>query len=328
LINAALEIKRSEIAEQVYKADIEKSFLDIDQLGKKKKKSGTFFTAIKMRLDSLEARNQPAMYEKLRAKLKILRKIWEKDIYLADLNKPAVEKYIAARIKSKVHVNTIKKELSAFSSVLSFVEFAGIDPFHKAQASLKPIKPKKQKLTLENIRSLEVTALSGMNDIARDMFLFSFYTHGMRFENVATFTEKMIKKGHIVYRMNKGKDIREIEISPKLQKIIDKYRGNTPYLFPVIKKEITDVWQKATLIGSANAMVNANLKRVAIICGIETNLSTHIARHTFAFLTLKRNVSHAVIKDALGHSSIKTTEGYLESLSDDDINKAVRGLYD
>lgn len=328
LYNAALEAKRSEIAEQIYKADIEKSFLDIDQLGKHKKKSGTFFTAVKTRLNMLEDRNQPAMYEKLRAKLKILRDIWEKDVYLVDLNKQLVDQYVTARLKKGINVNTIKKELSYFSGVLSAIEFTGADPFSRAQKNLKGSKVKKEKLSAEDIKLLEKTKMTGLVAVARDMFLFAFYTHGMRFENVATFREDMIKNGMIRYQMNKGKDTRDIEISTKLQRIIDRYKGNKPYLFPVVKKEVKSVWDKKAIIGSANAIINTHLKRVAVICGIEKNLTTHISRHTFAFLTLKRNVSHAVIKDALGHSSIRTTEMYLESLSDDEINKAVKGLYD
>lgn len=328
LINAALELMRSEVAEQAYKADIDRKRLDIAALGKRKATSGTFFAAVTARLDNLESRNQAAMYEKLHAKFKILKSIWRQDVYLEQLSKYHVDKYISARIANKIHVNTIKKELSYFSTVLSEVEHKGVDYFRRAQKNLVAVKGKKQRLSAEDITKMEKAVLYGMTEIARDMFLFAYYCHGMRFENAATFKESYIKKGFIRYQMNKGKDTRDIEIHPKLQAIIDRYKGNSPYLFPVVKKEITDVWEKKSIIGSANAMINTHLKRVAVICGIDKNITTHINRHTFSYLTLKRGVNPSVIKDALGHSSIKTTEAYLESLSDDEINKAVRGLYD
>jgi integrase len=328
LINAALELKRSEVAEQSYRADISNKRLDIAALGKKKRVTGTFFAAVTARLDNLENRNQAAMYEKLHAKFKILKLIWRQDVYLEELSKHHVDKYISARLKDKIHVNTIKKELSYFSTVLSEIEHKGVDYFRRAQKNLIAIKGKKQKLTAEDVATMETTTFYGMTEVARDMFLFAYYCHGMRFENVATFQESFIKNGVIRYQMNKGKDTRDIEIHPKLQVIISKYKGNSPYLFPVVKKQVKDIWEKKSIIGSANAVVNTHLKRVAVICGIDKNLTTHINRHTFSYLTLKRGVSPSVIKDALGHSSIKTTETYLESLSDDEINKAVRGLYD
>lgn len=328
LINAALEVKRSTLSETIYKADIANVDLDVDMLDTKKKKTGTFFTALKIRLNMLEDRNQAAMHEKLYAKFKILREAWGSDIYLADINKQKVDQYITYRLKSGIHVNTIKKELSYFSGVLKTVDHQGPDYFNKAQGNLVAVKSKKDKLTAAEVKSIETTPMIGLAAVARDMWLFAFYSHGMRFENVATFKDSTIKNGHIRYRMNKGKDTREIEITAKLQVIIDRYKGNKPYLFPVIKKEVKSVWDKKSIVGSANTLINTHLKRVAVICGIEKNLTTHLSRHTFAFLTLKRKVPHAIIKDALGHSSIKTTEVYLQSLSDDDINEAVRGLYD
>lgn len=327
LINAAIEAKRSKIAEKVYLADIEGTSIDIDEIGSKKSK-GTFFTAIKIKMNSFESRNQVASYNRLHAKLKIIGNAWGKDVHLSDIGPKWVNKYVSYRIQEGCKVSTIKKDLSDFSGVLNSIEsYNGKDWFNLAQKTLKAEPPVKEKLTLQEIKELEKAPLSGLNDIARDMFLFAFYCQGMRFQNVATFQKSMIKNGMIRYRMNKGKKVREIEIHPKLKNIIDKYHGS-PYMFPVVKKEITDNWNRKYLIDSANALINANLKRVAIIAGVEKSISMHIARHSFAFLTKERGVNTEIIKDALGHSTSKMTEVYLQSLSDKDINEAVKGLYD
>ena len=162
-------------------------------------------------------------------------------------------------------------------------------------------------------------------DLARDMFLFSFYTHGMRFQNVATMPP--VHGSVIQYRMNKGKKIREISIHPKLKGIIDKYNGK-PYLFPLLKSEPLNQWELKEMTDKANALINLYLKRVAVICGIEKRLTFHIARHTFAYLSLDNGVSYEILKDALGHSSYSTTQMYLKSLSDRKINEAVKALYE
>jgi len=326
LINAAIESKRSKIVETLYLAEINETDISVEDFGKQKKGRGTFFTAIKTRMNTLESNNQVPMYNRLRAKLNVLKLAWNKDVLLADLSKQWVEKYISHRIAAGIKPSSIKKDLSDFSNVLNNIDYDGKDWFKMAQRNLKPDPVNREKLTLEEIKQLEKEKLTGLNDVARDMFLFAYYCHGMRFQNVAMFDGK-IKNGVIRYRMNKGKKIREIEVHDKLAGIINKYNGK-PYLFPVVKELIKDNWQKKNVIDSANALINAHLKRVAIICGIEKNLSTHIARHTFSYLSLQRGVSMEILKDALGHGDYKTTQEYLKSLSDSHINKAVKGLYD
>jgi hypothetical protein len=59
-------------------------------------------------------------------------------------------------------------------------------------------------------------------------------------------------------------------------------------------------------------IVNYNmlLKKVAQLCGIEKNVSSHLARHTFATQTLTRGVSIESVSRMLGHTNISTTQIY------------------
>lgn len=52
------------------------------------------------------------------------------------------------------------------------------------------------------------------------------------------------------------------------------------------------------------------LKEIADVCGIQKNLSTHIARHTFASLAIANKVSLESIAKMLGHTDIRTTRIY------------------
>lgn len=60
--------------------------------------------------------------------------------------------------------------------------------------------------------------------------------------------------------------------------------------------------------------MNAFLKEIQILCGIEKDLTSHVARHTFATKSLNSDVNIAVLARTLGHSSIKTTEKYAKTL--------------
>ena len=80
--------------------------------------------------------------------------------------------------------------------------------------------------------------------------------------------------------------------------IIDKYNPAYPKrenkLFPIL----------------SNQKMNAYLKEIADLCGIKKNLTFHLARHTFATMSLSKGVPMESVSKMLGHTNIKTTQIY------------------
>ena len=73
--------------------------------------------------------------------------------------------------------------------------------------------------------------------------------------------------------------------------------------------------EKGVLPVLTNQKSNAYLKEIADVCGINKNLTTHLARHTFATtVTLSNGVSIATVSKMLGHRSLKTTQIYAKVL--------------
>ena len=61
--------------------------------------------------------------------------------------------------------------------------------------------------------------------------------------------------------------------------------------------------------------MNAYLKEIADVCGINKELTFHIARHTFATtVTLTNGVPIESVSKMLGHKSLKTTQHYAKVL--------------
>jgi site-specific recombinase XerD len=57
--------------------------------------------------------------------------------------------------------------------------------------------------------------------------------------------------------------------------------------------------------------MNEYLKEIATLCGFPFTLNIHMARRTFgSTVTLNNNVPINVVKEMLGHSSVKQTESY------------------
>ena len=60
-----------------------------------------------------------------------------------------------------------------------------------------------------------------------------------------------------------------------------------------------------------NQRMNSYLKEIADVCGIERNITFHLARHTFATtVTLSNNVPIESVSKMLGHKDLRTTQHY------------------
>jgi len=81
------------------------------------------------------------------------------------------------------------------------------------------------------------------------------------------------------------------------------------------------------LIGSRTTKHNYNLKQLAQMAGIDAKVTSHVARHSFADYARKRIKDITIVRDLLGHSSVKVTEGYLRSLDKSELDSNMRELF-
>lgn len=182
-------------------------------------------------------------------------------------------------------------------------------------------KTVKRALSWDNIRKIKSLDLSDKPslDLARDIFLFSFYTRGMSFVDIAYLTRKDLQNGTLTYRRRKTGQQLFIKWEKPMQEIIDKYdTSGSMYLLPIIKKEGNERLQYR----NATHTINDNLKKVAQLAGLHTNLTLYCARHTWASIAKSRHIPLSIISDALGHDSETTTLIYLNSLDNSQIDKA------
>lgn len=104
-----------------------------------------------------------------------------------------------------------------------------------------------------------------------------------------------------------------------------KETNGNDFIFPVLSnKEFKDIdskndFSKLSLkqynsIKHHTIVYNRKLKKVQELCGIETNITSHVSRHSFTNLLLRlENVNLYDVSQSLGHSSIKITENYLRT---------------
>ena len=103
---------------------------------------------------------------------------------------------------------------------------------------------------------------------------------------------------------------------------------DTDYIFPILEKD-EKLYTKEDLRDRKKSVLNYYgklLNTIAIQCGIKNKVTFYTARHTFATLSLKKGINTVMIKQALGHQSIKTTETYLEDFNTRELDIAFENL--
>ena len=120
----------------------------------------------------------------------------------------------------------------------------------------------------------------------------------------------------------------KLGLSNAALRIIERYSSDSHgYLFPILNVEIhKTALQKQNRIHKILSKVNSNLKLIAIQLGLNTNLTTYVARHSFATVLKKSGVNIALISEALGHSDLATTQIYLDSFDNEQIDDAMKNL--
>lgn len=161
---------------------------------------------------------------------------------------------------------------------------------------------------------------------ALDFWLFSYLCNGMNFADIAYLKKGNLDGEYISFirqktKRTKKKDVRPIRIglTDLTKQIIQRYLNpdeSSLYLFPILEENITPIKEKYK-IQHFVASTNKHLEEVRSILGIKQPLKTYAARHSFSTTLKRKGVPTSYIMEALGHSSMTTTESYLDSFSDD-----------
>lgn len=281
------------------------------------------------RVKDYEKKEMLVMVTKLRRMERELKDCFGRDLFTEDITQDSLRKYEQYLITAGNQANTRHRKFVFlryyYTAAINEGKAPAPNPFSLYKIKQTPVK--KEKLTVKEIGAIEKLKLRpGPTDDARNIFLFSYYTKGQRFETCLTCKKEYISNGRIHFRTNKGQKYISVKIHPRLKKIIDHYKKGV-YLFPYLTEVPETKKEYISRIGTWNAMINAELKTVAALCGIKINLSMHIARHSFAFHLKKVANNIAVISDSLGHSSVRTTEIYLKALDDEFLDSELRKLY-
>jgi integrase/recombinase XerD len=229
------------------------------------------------------------------------------DLNLSEINFSFIDAYdLYLKTEQKLQKNTINKYHSRLRTIIS-------KAFNENLITKQPYKSFKlvnQKTDRGYLTNQEISAILKIDlsqnkslERVRDIFLFSVYT-GIRFKDAQSLTI------HNLFKEKKDQLIR-----------FNQLKTGSPISIPLVKQAISIIEKYKDLPERkisglllpkiSNQKINAYLKIIGDIAGIEKNITHHLARHTFATtICLNNNMPMEDLSKLLGHTNIRTTAIY------------------
>jgi len=206
-------------------------------------------------------------------------------------------------------------------------------PFEEYKISKFSTKTEKRAIPKDNVKQIMELDLLDQKEymqFSQDLFVFSYLCSGINFIDMANLTSDNIVDGRLIYIRHKtGKRI-NIPLCEEANAIVQKYINQdvtNNYIFPIFhqnihKTEMQKYYRKKKVL----LKVNSSLKKISKTTNIKANLTTYVARHSYATVLKNSGVNVALIGETLGHSDLKTTMIYLDSFENKQIDEAMENL--
>lgn len=320
MINAQLTNLKNKTEKYFLKLDGTEGMISvhqiIDELRGKSKNQMTLIKAYNHHnnriLDLVGTDYSPVTSSRYKSSLNSLKSFLEEvlrksDIRLCDLNHEFIEKYHTyLRSNKGLKHNSAAKNIKNLIRVINLSiqnSWIPTNPFKNFSCSYK--ENYRECLTQEEIDKLyEKDILVKRLEKVRDVYIFQIYT-GLAYSDLVKLSHDDIQKGIdgenwiTIFRKKTG-GRSSIPLLPRAIEILEKYKIDPECISKGVLLPI-----------NTNQRMNGYLKELAIICKINKNLTTHLARHTFATtITLTNGVPIETVSKMLGHSNLKTTQIY------------------
>ncbi|MCL1665453.1 site-specific integrase [Elizabethkingia ursingii] len=225
---------------------------------------------------------------------------FKKEILFSDINEKFINDYRQYMVNTlSNNENTASKSLRVLRTFVNIsMRFGYIKTNPFQYTSIKKVDGKRDFLTISELNKLtDYYSKDNFNQsIEKDIlgyFLFACYT-GLRYSDLKTFSADSIIDNSIHLRMHKTGYLVNIPLSKKAKKFIPATPFNSKCVFRIYCNKVT----------------NRVLKKIGIELELNKKLTCHVARHTFATVSISLGIPIEVVSKLLGHTSIRTTQVY------------------
>ncbi len=325
------EIKRkvAQAMKLIFKTESENQSLSAQEyvkLMKKKKRSSVtlyaYFIEVEERLKGAGEIRNAKVYRDTKNQLQ---KFDNSTVHFSEANYTFLKKFEEYLKSTGKGLNTIAIYLRTFRALLNRAIKEGICPpeyypfKNFSMSEYKRIKTKKRaisKADINKIRDFDTTECPELID-AKNAFLFSYYCRGINFIDICQLKYSDISDNVLTYTRQKTGGFFTMKLLPPVIEMLKYYRPLTfsdknSYIFPLLNeghKTKIAIHNRHTKM---TTLINRQLKTIGEKCKIESELTTYVARHSYATIMKRSGHSEELISESMGHSSVAVTKIYLE----------------
>jgi integrase len=287
----------------------------------------SFLERAEREIDILRKDRSPSTIENYLTALRSLRRFLGEEYTIQQLNAELIGNYERWLHVQHVSTNTISCYMRSIRSLAAIMDGDEVKSlFHKVFTGHD--KTDKRSISEQKIQAIQSLQLppNTFISLVRDLFMFSFYSLGMPFVDMAFLRKQNIRNGTIVYFRHKTGQRITIPIEPCILHIINRYiSSSSEYVFPLLTSTAPDIAYKEYL--SKLNRYNRGLKKLSSMAGVsDLRLTSYVSRHSWASMMYAEDAALSVISKGLGHANPRTTQIYISEIDDDRLAQANRKL--
>ena len=258
----------------------------------------------------------------------------------AEIDKPFLDKYERFMLNNGKSQTTVGIYLRSLRAIYNQQNInVSLYPFgnSKKKYSIPVSRNIKKALTVEEIAKIYnfQTEPNSMMERAKDYWLFLYLSNGMNVKDFCLLKWKNIDGDLLSYvraktqRSRKETKTISVCLKPEARQIINRWGlpsiSETAYIFPHLKIGMSAEEEQAK-IKQLTKTINKYMKRLALELGLNKEVTTYFARHSFATVLKRSGAKIEMISELLGHSSVNVTDSYLDSFEKEQIQKETNAL--
>jgi integrase len=264
------------------------------------------------------------------------------DAVFLDVTPAFLSRYEKWMLDSKNSVTTIGIYLRSLRTLLNLAIEEGLIskelyPFGKRRYEIPSSNNVKKALSLSEIALIyKYKPMEGSNaERMKDYWLFMYYCNGINVKDMCLLKYKNLQGDMLAFeRAKTARTKRKVEpirvvLLEEAKAIIEKWgnkqQSKETFVFPVLSPSLSPDRERQ-LIQQLTHVINDNMRTIAATLGIEGEVTTYAARHSFATVLKRSGASTEFISEALGHSNVKTTQNYLASFEDERKKEMAKAL--
>jgi integrase/recombinase XerD len=238
------------------------------------------------------------------------------------------EKYFLEKKGKISSVGSYTRPLRAIFNIAISEKIITTDfyPFRKGGYVIPSSLKVKKALSEEELKILyNAKPITKEQEIAKDFWFLSYMCNGMNIKDICLLRNENLSKDTIQFIRAKTKKSKRTNVSPifihlneESKKIIEKHsiksKVGRDYIFGKINDSMSEI-EKVKKIDAFNKFVSQHVKLLATSVGIDNEISSIWARHSFATILIQHGSSIEQAQQCLGHTSKKTTEAYFSGFS-------------